>query len=169
MKFETPSDQRKFAHVSEEMGYLYDKLVYWLYQRQDVPRARTFADRLASVLRSSGPEMETIFAEECRSLVYEAKGNLAKAIEHRENEIRLIRRLHQLELHRATAHFVLSQYSYVDLGDRLDLLAVLYHGRGNLEKAISTLQESKELCEKNNVKFDGQDLLRSIWRRNARE
>jgi len=33
MKVEPPPHRRKFADALEEMGYLYDKLLYWLYQR----------------------------------------------------------------------------------------------------------------------------------------
>ena len=59
----------------------------------------------------------------------------------------------------AGAGFVFGQYSHADLSDRLDLLAVLYHDSGNLDKAISTLKESKQVCEKHGLKFDGVDLL----------
>jgi hypothetical protein len=157
MTVKPPAARRKFAEASEEMGYLYDKLVYWLYQRQDARRARPFAERLAQLLAKSRPE--SIFAEECRSLVAEAKGDFAKAIAHRENEIRLIRRLHKLSQNTANAEFVFRQYSHADLSDRLDLLAVLYHDSSQLDKAISTLQESKQLCAKHGIKFDGQDIL----------
>jgi tetratricopeptide (TPR) repeat protein len=159
MKSNPPTARRKFANVSEEMGYLYDKLVYWLYHRQEARRSRRFADRLERVLSKAGPDAESIFASECRSLVHEAKGNLARAIEHRENEIRLIRRLHQISQNSASADFIFRQYSYADLSDRLDLLAVLYHDSGDLDKALSALLESKRLCEKHRVKFDGEDIL----------
>ena len=100
-----------------------------------------------------------IFAEECRSLAHEAKGDLGKAIHHRLNEIRLIRRLHEISYHTANADFVLRQYSYADLADRLDLLAVLYHDRGHLDQALSTLRESKQVCKRHGIRFDGEDLL----------
>lgn len=54
------------------------------------------AERLARLLSKSDPRHESICGEECRSLIQEAKRNLPQAIEHRENEIRLIRRLHEL-------------------------------------------------------------------------
>ncbi len=159
MKDERPPDRRKFADASDQMGYLYDKLLYWLYARQDARRARPFADRLEEVLVKLRPEPESIFTEECWSLVHETKGDLAKAIKHRKNEIRRIGRLHQISENAPSADYVFRQYSYADLSDRLDLLAVLYHDSGNLEKALSTLWESKQLCEKHGIKFDGDDML----------
>ncbi len=159
MNPEPPAGKRKFADTSEEMGYLYDKLVYWLYQRQLFRRALPFADRLERLLANSGPETQSIFAEECRSLIHEAKGDLAKAIAHREKEIRLIRRLHEITQNTSGADFAFGQYNHADLSDRLDLLAVLYHDNGNLDKAIKTLQESKQLCKKHGINFDGEDIL----------
>jgi hypothetical protein len=171
MKPNPPAARRKFADVSEEMGYLYDKLVYWLYHRQDAQRARRFADRLGRLLSKAGPETQSIFAEECRSLVAETTGDLPKAIAHREKEIRLIRRLHELARKSAGEDFALRQYTYADLSDRLDLLAALYHASGELEKALGALQESKRLCERHRVKFDGADMLQEYLeeRRNSQE
>jgi tetratricopeptide (TPR) repeat protein len=159
MKSKPPADRRKFAGEWDEIGYLYDKLLYWLYKRADREKARTFAKRLEQLLPKVSRAHDGIFGEECWSLLYEAKGNLAKAIEHRENEIRLIRRLHEISRDAEHEHLVHKQYSYDDLSDRLDLLAVLYHDSGNLEKALSTLWESKRLCDKHGIKFDGDEML----------
>ena len=159
MKGKPPPDRRKFADEWDEIGYLYDKLLYWLYRRADAEKARPYAERLERLLPRVTPEHEGIFGEECWSLVYEAKGNLPKAIEHRENEVRLIRQLHEIARNTPHENLVLKQYGYDDLSDRLDLLAVLYHDSGNLDKAISTLYESRRLCAKHGLKFDGEDLL----------
>jgi hypothetical protein len=105
-------------------------------------------------------------------LVYEVEGNLLNAIKHRENEIRLIQRLHEISLHTPSKDFVLERYDYSDLSDRLDLLAVLYHEVGDLDKAISVLHESKRLCTSNRIRFDGEDLLHdylSVKREVARQ
>ena len=96
MKDKPPPERRKFADAWDEIVYLYDKLLYWLYQREDVRKARSFAERLAKLLPKADPEQESILGEECRSLIHEANGNLSKAIEHREKEIGLIRRLHEI-------------------------------------------------------------------------
>jgi tetratricopeptide (TPR) repeat protein len=159
MKANPPPDRRKFADAWDEVSYLYDKLLFWLYQRQDPRRARPYAERLAKLLPTVAPQHDAIFGEECWSLVFEATGDLANAIRHRENEIRLIRHLHAISQNAPHLRLATQGYGYGDLSDRLDLLAVLYHDSGNLEKAIRTLQESNQLCEKHGIPFDGKDIL----------
>jgi tetratricopeptide (TPR) repeat protein len=159
MKVKPPADRRKFANEWDEVGYLYDKLLYWLYQRQDARKTRPYAERLAELLPKADPDHEAILGEECWSLVHEANGNLQNAIEHRKNEIRLIRRLHELARKAPDPEAVRKHYGYADLSDRLDLLATLYHASGNLDQAVGCLLESRQLCKKHGVKFDGKDIL----------
>ncbi len=159
MKTNPPKDRRKFASPWDEIGHLYDKLLYWLYQREDVRKARPYAKRLEQLLPKADPEQEAIFGAECWSLVYETKGNFRKAIEHRENEVRLMRRLHEISRTAPNKNLVLQFCGYDDLSDRLDLLATLYHDSGNLDKAIAVLGESKRLCEAHGIEFDGDDIL----------
>jgi hypothetical protein len=159
MKSKPPPVRRKFATEWEEIGYLYDKLLYWLYRRADEGRARPYADRLERILRKVDPGQEAIFGEECRSLAREAKKDFPGAIEHRENEIRLIQRLHKASRGMPYEKAMLDDYGHDDLSDRLDLLATLYHATGDLAKAIKLLKESKKLCARHGVPFDGEDLL----------
>jgi plasmid stabilization system protein ParE len=160
MKSKSRADRVKPVDATKEVSRLYDKLVYWLYERADPRHARSYADRLEQLLPSLGPETESIFAEECRSLVHEGRGHLAKAIKHRRQEIRLIRRLHQLVRTTPGAEFALRQYSYADLRDRLELLAMLYHDSGQMGKAIDALRESKRLCERHGLRFAAEQMLR---------
>jgi tetratricopeptide (TPR) repeat protein len=155
-----PRDRRKFTGAWDEIEYGYQKLLYWLYQREDVRRARPYAKRLESLLPRVDPGHDAILGEGCWSLIYETKGDLSKAIEHRENEIRLIRRLHEISRRSPHKEFVLKDYGLEDLSDRLDLLATLYHDAGHLEKAISILRKSKAIGASHGFKFDGHDLLR---------
>jgi hypothetical protein len=145
----------------EQIYRLYDRLVYWLHERQDARRARNFARRLAQVLAKLGPEAGTIFGEECQSLIHEANGELPKAIEHREEEMRLIRRLHELAQgpDAARADYILGQYNCADLRDRLELLAILYHDSGDLDKALGLLEAAKQLCLERGIPFDAEDTL----------
>jgi hypothetical protein len=159
MKTEPPPGRRKFADARDHMEYLYHKLLYWLYEREDRARARTFAKRLAQVVSNASPGHDAIFPEECWSLICEARADLPGAIKHRELEIRLIKRLHAISRTAPQQEDVLRLYGHDDLSERLDLLAVLYHDGGNVDKAISTLHESRQLCEKYGVKFDGEDIL----------
>jgi DNA polymerase III delta prime subunit len=156
---ESPRSRRKFAHERDEIDYLYGKLLYWFYEREDSRKARPFADRLERLLKRTAPHQEAIFAAECWSLIYELRGDPLKAIRHRENEVRSIKRLHEIAGKTSNRGFVLSRYGYSDLSDRLDLLAILYHDNGDLDRAIQTLQESRQLCQQHGIVFDGQDLL----------
>jgi hypothetical protein len=56
--------------------------------------------------------------------------------------------------------FVLAQYGYGDLCDRLNMLAILYHDSGDLNKAVRILKEAKQLCQDHGIRFDSEDLLR---------
>ncbi len=53
MKPKPPPDRRRFSGERDQMDYLYHKLLYWLYEREDRIRARTFAQRLAQLLSKS--------------------------------------------------------------------------------------------------------------------
>lgn len=160
MKAELPPKRRKFANDWDEIEYLYQKLLYWLYERDEARKAAPYSERLERVLAAADPNHESIFGEECWSLIYETRGDIAKAIEHRENEIRLMRRLHELTRQSAKNSLALEGRGYDDLSDRLDLLATLYYGGGDLHKAIALLRESRELCESAGSRFDGEDLLK---------
>jgi hypothetical protein len=155
------TDKRKSVDASGEVGRLYDRVVDWLYERQNSQHARGYARRLRRMVEESDPKAESIFTQECLSLAHEAEGDLEQAIRHRENEIRLIFRLHEFAQGQDATHadFLFGQYSYEDLRDRLHLLAALYHASGKLDKAIRILQESKVLCEKHGIEFDWEDVL----------
>ena len=162
MKTKPPPDRRKFAGLRDELDYFYHKLLYWLYERTDRERARAFADRLARLLSKESPDHDAIFPEECWSLICEARQDLSGAIRHRENEIQLIKRLHESCRNNSQQDLISRLYGYDDLSDRLDLLAVLYHAIGHLDQAKCALFESKQLCQKHGIKFDGEDILQDV-------
>jgi hypothetical protein len=155
------ADGEQSADVRQQMSRLYERLVHWLYERQNVRRAVPVAEELARLLASFGPRPESIFVEECRSLVHEARGDLGRAIKHREDEIRLIRRLHRAARNTGDADSLFQLYSYADLCDRLQLLAMLQHNHGDLKAALRALRECKRLCAAHGMAFDGEDLLRA--------
>jgi tetratricopeptide (TPR) repeat protein len=160
MKAKKPKARRKFAGPWDEIDFLYRKLLYWLYERESPGRARRYIGRLERLLSEADPNREAIIGEECRSLIHEAKGDLKKAIEYRENEIRSIRRLRKISRGKPHAETVLAGYGWGDLSDRLDLLATLYRASGDLDKALAVLEESEKLCSSHGIPFDGEDLLR---------
>jgi hypothetical protein len=162
MTIKTKINQTNGDAMTNQIDRLYDKLVDGLYIHQEISQVKQYAPRLKQLIKQWDSRAESIFAQECLSLAYEAEGDSEQAILHRVNEIRLIRRLHELAQGQDAAHadFLLKQYSYEDLSVRLDLLAILYHESGDLGKAISTLQESKQLCRDHRIKFEGEEILR---------
>jgi tetratricopeptide (TPR) repeat protein len=151
--------RRSQSSDGDDIERLYHQLLRSYYERGDRVRALPIADRLEAALDNASIREPTIRSEECRSLIAEVRGDLARAIRHRRKEIDLIRRLHRVSLHGPGRDFVLRRYDHSDLSDRLDLLATLYHDSGDLDRAIATLQESRQLCEAHQLPFDGQDLL----------
>lgn len=163
-----PPTRRKFTDAWDEIDYLYAKLLYWFYEREDRHEALRFGRRLEKLLKTAP---ETIRAEECRSLLAELKGNLPAAIRHRDNEIRLIKRLLEASRAHGGLEYVKRHgYDYGDLSDRLDLAAMLYHEAGDVEQAIRLLEESRDLCREHGLTFDGNGLLREYCKeQRARE
>jgi tetratricopeptide (TPR) repeat protein len=159
MKAKPPLQRRKFASDWDEIQYLYQKLLYWLYEREDAAKAARFAERLARLLSIVDPAHDAILSQECWSLIYETRSDIPKAIEYRESEIRLMRQLHDLCREPTNDSFALQGRGFGDLSDRLDLLATLYHASGNCDRAIGLLRESKRLCEEQGIEFDGDGLL----------
>lgn len=161
MKAKPPRKRRKSSNDWNEVEYLYQKLIYWLYGRDDSGKAAPYAERLARLLPVVDPAHDAILGEECWSLIYQTRSDIPKAIAYRESEVRLMRRLHELcpDPESASDSFALQGRGYGDLSDRLDLLATLYRASGKLDRAITLLRESKRLCEEHGIAFDGGDLL----------
>lgn len=159
MKPKPSLERQKFPNDWDAVEDAYQKLLYWLYDRGSAAKAVPYAKRLEQILQVVDPAHESILGEECWSLIYEAQGDIKKAIEYRENEIRLMHRLHELSGALAPESIALEGRGYEHLSERLDLLATLYHAAGNLDRAISLLNESKQLCGEHGLEFDGSDLL----------
>src|SRR5260370_28195733 len=124
---------------------LYHEMLYWFYEKGERDEALKVADAFETWLKKVSDEHEAVFGEECWSLLFELRGDLEKAIEHRENEIRLLERLLKItsdseRLRKSTG------YDYSDLADRLELLAILYHDAGRLDQAIDSLKKSRRIC-----------------------
>ena len=162
MKTKHLPERRRFAGVRDKAGYLYERLLYWYDAGNDPSRALAYARRLDELLSEKSPGHGAIFPEECRSLICEVRGDLAGAIKHRENEVRLIKRLH--EISRDGPHWdkILELHGYEDLSIRMDWLSELYHEAGQTERAVETLLASKRLCAQHGVPFGAADLLKEF-------
>jgi hypothetical protein len=142
-----------------ELTYLYDKMLYWLYGRGDRCRAAEFRDRFEQLLDQVAPSHEAIFGEECWSILHELDGDYRRAIEHREREIGLIVKLREISKNTPSEAYVLRAYGIENLCDRLELLSILHHASGHLDRAIVVLAESRRLAESAGIPFEGEELL----------
>ncbi|HEV7225954.1 MAG TPA: hypothetical protein VGN42_24830 [Pirellulales bacterium] len=152
-------NQRKPPPDADEIERLYLKLLRVFYEKPDRKQALAVAADLKTALAACPDFQDSIRAEEIRSLLAELHGDLAAAARCREAEIRKILELHSQAVNTASWGYVLRQYDFSDVGDRLDLLAALYDKQGDTDRATATLRESKQWCESHQVPFDGQDLL----------
>jgi hypothetical protein len=150
---------RKATGPADDIEALYLELLRWFYDKGDRQRARKIAPRLEAALAKQPEAAASIRGAEIRSLLAELRGDFPEAVRCRESEIRKILGLHSMAVNTPGWDYVLRQYDHSDVGDRLDLLAMLYADQGDLERAVETLQESKRFCESHQVPFDGQDLL----------
>ncbi len=138
------------------------RLVNLFYGKDDRRGSEKIALRLERALAASPDYSGSIRGEEIRSLIAELRGDFAEAARSREAEIRKILELHTLTANTEDWNYVSRQYDFSDVGDRLDLLAILYDNQGELERAISTLVESRHYCESHRIDFDAQDLLEEL-------
>jgi hypothetical protein len=139
---------------------LRQKILYWFYGKENRRKALPICARLQVLLKRTPGSRGAILGEECRSLICEIQGDLDKAIAHREREIAMMKRLIQISDKGPNRDYVLDGRDYPDLSERYNLLAILYHDGGDLAKAIHVLKESRRLCQRHGIAFDGDDLLR---------
>jgi hypothetical protein len=150
---------RNAASSRTDFDALYLDLITRFYEEEDLERARKAAGLIEKLLDGSPPLAGSIRGEEVRSLIAELRGNLSEAIQSREAEIRKILELHTLAANTANWKTVSKQYDFSDVSDRLDLLAGLYDGLGQKDRAIAVLLESKAYCAAHGIPFDSEDML----------
>ena len=157
---EAPPSRKKFENDWDELKYLYHKILYWFYNRGVRRKAYEFRDRFAQVTKKLALQHpDGILIEECWAILNELDGNLASAIDHREREIELILRLWNVSINTPAREHALFGYGVDALCDRLELLSILYHDAGKLDRAIVHLVESQRLCQSAGIPFEGHDLL----------
>lgn len=137
--FKRPRTRRVFPNDVTELNYLNDQIAYSLYTRRDRARAQKYAVRLGELLEKEGPEDGSIMRHEFWSVFYEAKGDLPKAIAHRELEVLLIRRVFSVP-------DPILDYPWLAL--TLVLLARLYRQVPWHEAADANQDEARRLAKK---------------------
>jgi hypothetical protein len=128
-KTRAPLTQRHFANGWAELDYLCKKIRYWLYTREQKPRARRYLDRLKRVLHDLPESEMAILGEEGLALFHELQGHIGEAITHRQREIRLMEQL-QREAQSpgytdSTKAYILRDRDTAELEERQAILAAL--------------------------------------------
>jgi hypothetical protein len=162
MSAKTRMNGTNAASSHQDVETLYLKLLKRYYEEGDREKAKPLADEIEALLAASPVEAHSIRGEEIRSIIADLRGNLAAAIQSREAEIRKILELQTRTLNTPHWSFISQHYGFSDVSDRLDLLAILYDQSGELDRAIATLQESKDYCALHSIEFDAQDLLTEL-------
>jgi len=150
---------KKNPTVKTDLEALYLQLLDFFYVREDLARSGEVARRLDEELAARPDFAESIRGDEVRSLLSELRGDLAAAIQSRQNEIRKIFELHSFTQGTPGWSYVFKKYGHVDISDRLDILASLHARSGNYQEAVRVLVESKNFCNSHKIIFDGEDML----------
>src|SRR5207237_58898 len=132
----TSHNMESAADAANEIETLYQRLLHAFYEEEDREQANKVAERLETILAERPEFAGSIRAEEVRSLIAELRGDLDEAVRRRESEIDKIRQLHSLAMNKPAWDYVVRQYDYSDLSDRLDILATLYAEQGDLDRAV---------------------------------
>lgn len=108
-------------------------------------KTRERAVRIARRLKGRLSKLDTdgdILCQEALSLICQVEGDLNGAVQHRERQIGLIRKLHAIALGTPHEGVALEAFGYKALRAGLSTLAALYFGVGEPDKAIAALIES---------------------------
>ncbi len=124
-----PVTQRSFTNPWSELAYLCEKIRYWLYERRQKPRAQRYLLRLERVLRELPQDELAILRHEGQALLYELKNELAEAIAHRKEEIKLMERLQREarsgKYSASAREYILKDRDGGELAERRRILAAL--------------------------------------------
>jgi hypothetical protein len=159
MKTDHVRTRRRFISKGDELVYVYEKMLYWFYHAGNRSRALRFSSRLEKLLKTEDADQGSIIGQQARALLAELHEDHRQAITHRNNVVRLIRRLWTISVGTPGEATCRRAYGASDLTDQLDLLAIAYHDAGDLKRAVATLLESQRVCHEHGVRFDGDELL----------
>jgi hypothetical protein len=159
MNNKLPRKQDQSLEATDGVESLYQQLLQAFYGKPNRVQAKEIAERLEAVLATRRDVSDSIRGDEVRAILAELRGDLEEAVRSRRREIRKIRQLHEMASGKPGWEYVLQQYDYSDLSDRLDLLAINYAEQGDLDRAVRVLRKSKKICETHHIPFGGKCLL----------
>jgi hypothetical protein len=89
-----PAARIDFLNAGDELNYLSDFVRYFASKgASNSAEAAPFLQRFSDLLQQSGSDDGSILLQDHWALLHEIKGDIPKAIEHREREVELIERL----------------------------------------------------------------------------
>src|SRR6476620_7230992 len=117
MATKSPRNGKDFLNSWDEIRHHHYWIIYWFYGYDNQTQALRHCRHLKPLLEKVANRHESILGEECWSIVSEVEGELARAIEYREQEIRLIQELWRT-VTPETRDIVLREYGPADLSDQ---------------------------------------------------
>lgn len=144
--------RRRFRSVLDELQYLEQRLMFWLYERMRPSRARPFAERMARLLRRVPDQKNTIIGSGRYALVAEARGRWGEFAEHTWRQLRLLDRLSKT---RNGSRLVLPGFVIVTL----ESLGDAYIKVGDRPRALAAFARAKKLSRIHKIPFEREWLV----------
>src|SRR5687768_4318827 len=135
-----PRMRRTFLNAGDERNYLADVIKFLAATARLRERAAAgYLRRLEASLKAEGPDDGSILLQEYWALLYEARGDVARAIPHREREVELIERLFEIG---GPVESMVAGYSidHAFLAREMRILHGHYLARGERRKAALLLR-----------------------------
>lgn len=158
-----PPSRRRFRHVWDELDYVVEKVVYWLYERRNAKAAARYHRRLNALVREIGNNRVAIVGNLARGLLAEMEGDVPGAIRHRERQLKALERYFakhaEPQPHDELVLYL--EFSYALYGR----LGELYADSGKLDRGIQAVERYKRLCEHCHVRFRDKAVLHALHKR----
>lgn len=146
MSQKAPKTRKRFRSVLDELSYLNERLMYWLYRRSQPGRARPFAARMQRLLPKARGLKRSLVGSGYYALVAEAFGRWDDVAKYTKLEIQFMDRLRRMKEGRPLVGigFLASTlgnlgYALIEIGD----------GKG----ALRALRRSQRLCRTHGLPY----------------
>jgi tetratricopeptide (TPR) repeat protein len=154
-----------------ELDELVSEIVDWQI-KEEMSRARPFADQLEKVLLALPPDENSRAIQEAWALVHETRGDLRKAVEYREKEIALCEKWVRIMGPPDREGYEARLGDDESVAGKHLLTAYLYDDLGELEKAYAHVKKALRLARKHGFElYDDREgyLLGLRWRIHAQK
>jgi hypothetical protein len=90
-----PRTRKKFGTIWGELDYVCKRIHYWWYIRKDKTSARRYLSRLERILPEVPENDLAIVREEGLAWLYQLRGEISRALKHRQREVELMELAHE--------------------------------------------------------------------------